>query len=389
MKRACSDVKPDAAIKRTKLKTEPDSEPPESYDACEYEAKDLFAYQVALVNRENAKHAVTWTLGELSAGRSFEDSADIVRSLDDLLERNILSSEIIDLAIDTLLRMAAEIDEEIYPSYRVEHIYSLLCKFSNHLTCASPLWQNLWDALERVGFYRALTSFDKYLSLVLKCLRNSSLCSARLCCLLSLTHLAIQRRDWLRQTTDGEHPSASDIQKSIETLLAKHTADYDHRIRIRALDCLANGNTTTRRVPSNSQSVRLRLVDHAFSKICYAMQDISVSNRVEAAKLLGHFRGVSDKFLEQTLDKKLLKQMKVVIELATLMTRDSSVDSQSNEWATGRMFGADAPAELLDGSYVPLIDSESCGAFIAGLEDEHMESSAFADVSDSQSEIKI
>ncbi|CDW56739.1 integrator complex subunit 4 [Trichuris trichiura] len=204
----------------------------------------------------------------------------------------------------------------------------------------------------------ALTCFDKYLSLILKCLRDSSLCCARLCCLLSLTHLAIQRRDWLRQTSDGEYPSESDMQKSIETLLAKHTADYDHRIRIRALDCL---------------SARLRLVDHAFSKICYAMQDISVSNRVEAAKLLGDFRGVSDKFLEQTLDKKFRSGNPCNHLFLLQMTRDSSIDSQSNEWATGRMFGADAPAELLDGSYIPLIDSESCGAFIAGLEDEHMD----------------
>uniref|UniRef100_A0A5S6QVU9 Condensin complex subunit 1 C-terminal domain-containing protein n=1 Tax=Trichuris muris TaxID=70415 RepID=A0A5S6QVU9_TRIMR len=388
MKRAYLDALSGTASKRTKFKSEPSDDLPESGDLCGHGVKRPLDDQVSpclametVVSPQGAECTVKSALKALSAGQSFEDSAELVRSLDDLLERDILSLEIIENAIDALLRQAAEIDEEMWPSYRVEHIYSLLCKFADHSTCATPLWRNLWDALER-------------------CLRNSSLCSTRLCCLLSLTHLAIRRAIWLGQRGSTADASPNDVQKSIETLLAKHTADYDHRIRIKALDCLAkvqqfgfplmfdnynricelvsdqNGsvrlrayrlvaNYATLYPDSNCQSVKLRLVDHAFSKICYAMQDISVSNRVEAAKLLGQFRGVSDKFLEQTLDKKLLKQMKIM--------RDCSVDFQSNEWATGRMFGADAPAELLDGSYVPLIDSEACGAFIAGLEDEHMD----------------
>ena len=42
------------------------------------------------------------------------------------------------------------------------------------------------------------------------------------------------------------------------------------------------------------------------------------------------------------------------------------------EWATGRRFGEDMPAEKLEEDSESLIPSGACGAFVTGLEDEFM-----------------
>lgn len=56
----------------------------------------------------------------------------------------------------------------------------------------------------------------------------------------------------------------------------------------------------------------LMMCDDAFSSICHAINDMDVSVRAEAAALLGQFDNVSDEFLEQTLDKKLMRTLKVL-----------------------------------------------------------------------------
>ena len=58
-------------------------------------------------------------------------------------------------------------------------------------------------------------------------------------------------------------------------------------------------------------SVEIRLLDDAFIKICDMVNDISMTVRALAAGLLGDFRNVSVKFLEQTLDKKLMSHLRV------------------------------------------------------------------------------
>lgn len=55
----------------------------------------------------------------------------------------------------------------------------------------------------------------------------------------------------------------------------------------------------------------VRLVDDAFIKICHMVNDLSMSVRREATGLLGSLHLVSPKFLEQTLDKKLMSHLKV------------------------------------------------------------------------------
>lgn len=54
----------------------------------------------------------------------------------------------------------------------------------------------------------------------------------------------------------------------------------------------------------------IRLIDDAFGKVCNAVCDLSIHVRTLAAKLLGSMKEVSSKFLNQTLDKKLMSNMR-------------------------------------------------------------------------------
>lgn len=66
-----------------------------------------------------------------------------------------------------------------------------------------------------------------------------------------------------------------------------------------------------RLVPIPDSDLHMRLVDHAFSQICNVVNDINVRVRTQAASLLGSMSGISEKFLQQTLDKKLMSNMRV------------------------------------------------------------------------------
>lgn len=66
-----------------------------------------------------------------------------------------------------------------------------------------------------------------------------------------------------------------------------------------------------RLVPIPDSDHHVRLVDHAFSQICNMVNDISVRVRTKAASLLGNMTCVSERFLAQTLDKKLMSNMRV------------------------------------------------------------------------------
>lgn len=56
----------------------------------------------------------------------------------------------------------------------------------------------------------------------------------------------------------------------------------------------------------------IRIQDDAFALVCHSINDLEVQVRAEAARLLGCFSSVSDSFLHQTLDKKLMRQMRVI-----------------------------------------------------------------------------
>lgn len=112
----------------------------------------------------------------------------------------------------------------------------------------------------------------------------------------------------------------------------------------------------------------IRLIDDAFGKICNGVTDLSMHVRTLAAKLLGTMKLVSPKFLNQTLDKKLMSNMR---RKRTAHER-AWENVTSGEWASGKKWADDAPKELLDADNISLMSSGACGAFVHGLEDEFL-----------------
>ncbi|GLH06977.1 Integrator complex subunit 4 [Gryllus bimaculatus] len=120
-------------------------------------------------------------------------------------------------------------------------------------------------------------------------------------------------------------------------------------------------------VPDSDE--QLRMVDDAFSKLCVMINDLSMRVRTQAAKGLGAMTLVSPRFLQQTLDKKLMSNMR-----KKRSAHERAWESvTSGEWSSGKMWADDAPREMVDAESVSLISTGSCGAFVHGLEDEFME----------------
>ncbi|KAJ8256789.1 hypothetical protein COCON_G00189410 [Conger conger] len=122
-------------------------------------------------------------------------------------------------------------------------------------------------------------------------------------------------------------------------------------------------------VPIPSSSEEIRLVDDSFGKISHMVSDGSWVVRVQAAKILGSMQQVSPHFLEQTLDKKLMSDLR---RKRTAHERAKELYT-SGEFSSGRKWADDAPKERVDTTAVNLIDSGACGAFVHGLEDEMFE----------------
>ncbi len=86
--------------------------------------------------------------------------------------------------------------------------------------------------------------------------------------------------------------------------------DYpDEKVQATHSGNSANKNKRAR----NASGTRLRLVDDTFGRICNAINDLSVRVRELAASLMGCMAGldVRQEFLEQTLDKKLMSNLRM------------------------------------------------------------------------------
>ena len=79
-------------------------------------------------------------------------------------------------------------------------------------------------------------------------------------------------------------------------------------------------------------------------KICDHVNDSSMPVRALAAQLLGDFSNVSEKFLVQTLDKKLMSHLKVVkSEHQRQLELHQGGGASSVDWDSGRSWGTGAP----------------------------------------------
>lgn len=112
----------------------------------------------------------------------------------------------------------------------------------------------------------------------------------------------------------------------------------------------------------------IRLIDDAFGKVCIGVTDLSMHVRTLAARLLGTMVQVSSRFLNQTLDKKLMSNMRRKRTAHELAWENVT----SGEWASGKKWADDAPREVLDADNINLMSSGACGAFVHGLEDEFL-----------------
>lgn len=102
-------------------------------------------------------------------------------------------------------------------------------------------------------------------------------------------------------------------------------------------------------------SVLLSIEDDTFIRTCDMATDQSIAVRSLATTLLGQFKGVSEKFLLQTLHKKLMSHLKVV-KSEHERAREVAGGS-SRDWDSGQRWGGSsgAPKLDLDPTEVPIV----------------------------------
>lgn len=89
--------------------------------------------------------------------------------------------------------------------------------------------------------------------------------------------------------------------------------------------------------------MELRLLDDAFIKICDLVNDSSMPVRALAAGLLGDFHQAEPRFLEQTLDKKLMSHLKLVKSEHQRQRELHQGGGATMDWDTGLKWGSGVP----------------------------------------------
>ncbi|KAJ1367130.1 hypothetical protein KIN20_027984 [Parelaphostrongylus tenuis] len=152
---------------------------------------------------------------------------------------------------------------------------------------------------------------------------------------------------------------------------------------------------------SKSSNATLQLCDDAFNIVCDAVNDQEVIVRTEAATILGQFHSVSDAFLDQTLDMKLMKSVRYSTEheqvrkvhqsamtqgperpprksrwKSSYQSIQSREQSSSSEWSSGKELNTrctpTGPGASLDDDTENIAPHGARDAFVSALEDEFM-----------------
>ena len=109
---------------------------------------------------------------------------------------------------------------------------------------------------------------------------------------------------------------------------------------------------------AQDQTISLKLKDDAFIKTCNMVTDASVNVRSLAASLLGQFSNISEQFLLQTLDKKLMSHLQVVkSDHDRARELHGAGGGGTHDWDTGQRWGGGVPKLNLDPSEVNLVIS--------------------------------
>jgi len=120
-------------------------------------------------------------------------------------------------------------------------------------------------------------------------------------------------------------------------------------------------------VNSSSRTIRIRLLDDAFTRTCATVTDPCISIRKKACSLLSNFENVGDAFLLQTFSKEVLAgQHKGKLSLTR--TKQTTHVQDKMEAASD-----EEDSIVVAEDSVNLLDSGAVGIFIQGLEDEFFE----------------
>ncbi|XP_055357914.1 integrator complex subunit 4-like [Paramacrobiotus metropolitanus] len=150
----------------------------------------------------------------------------------------------------------------------------------------------------------------------------------------------------------------SSVRSSVMNLIFRLSDDYPSQQ-------VANAQA----VHSSETTETINLVDDVFCKICDRVNDWEINIRAQAASILGRMNGVTLDYILQTVDKKLMSDLRVKVAGHERQKRLF----ESGEWSSGRKWADDAPKERLQQDDVSLMSIGATGAFVLALEDQFQE----------------